>query len=85
MECMVRNNVLDPTTGGLRVEEAASACSPPLTLALPMRRIPFGAHFAEPLVAGSADGEKTKTQSPVWTSDGEKEGSGQMDWYSDDD
>jgi hypothetical protein len=49
--------------------------------------LPFGIKCALPVTPRTGDKEKNKTstQSPVWTSDGEKPDSGQMDWYADTD
>ena len=52
-----------------------------------MKVLPFGIKCARSVTprADDKDKNKTSTQSPIWTSDGEKEDSGQMDWYSDTD
>src|SRR5262249_36375157 len=49
--------------------------------------LPFGIKCARPVTprGDDKDKDKTATQSPVWTSDGQNPDSGQMDWYADED
>jgi hypothetical protein len=54
-----------------------------------MKILPFGVKCARSVTPQASDKdknkEKTATQSPVWTTDGQHEDSGQMDWYADTD